>query len=592
VGTKKEEILSEEIAAETSEKEITQVDNNILSMNELIDKIGLLSENKNPYLVSKEVEEIKSIFYSKLKLEENDKPFVQKDKEKQEEVAVVNKELHPLEIKFKSIFNTYRKIKSDFRKNREREEERNLKTKLSIIEDIDNLAKEEESIKTTFEKFRILQEKWRDTGHVPIKDNNNLWQSYHHHVELFYDYIKLNNDLRDLDFKRNLEEKSAICEKAEALMQESSLNRMHNSLQELHEHWKNVGPVRKELREELWQRFQNTSKQLNKKRNDYFLEKKKQDAKKLKSKAAICSEIDNLTSKNIDSHKNWQKITDQCNNLESKWKELGRLGKEDNKIAWRNLKDSLNIFYQKKNKFYKQKKEDSKQIIANKIVICEKAEALQENTDWKETGKQFIQLQEDWKESGFAYPSQSNKIWERFKKACDTFFKARKMHYKNLEKERESALKEKLSILEKLKSFTKSDNPKEDIKKLKVFSNKWKSIGHVPRNQMTINDEFFTLLDSIFEKLGLSKKDLATEHYKNKINSIQGNKKAMTSEQQFIKGKIDALKKEIAQYENNISFFATGQNTKPLLKKAQKQIDNARNKINEFKEKLQLLNKA
>jgi hypothetical protein len=589
VETQKEELSTEESVVNTETKGITLIDNSTLSMNDLIDKISLLSENENPYSVSKEIEEIKSIFYNKLKLEKNEEVVSEETKDIQEEVK---RELHPLEIKFKSAFSAYRKIKSDFRKNREKEEEKNLKIKQSIIKDIDALAKEEESIKTTFEKFRVLQEKWRNTGHVPIKDNNNLWQSYHHHVELFYDYIKLNNDLRDLDFKRNLEEKSAICNKAEALMKENSLNKMHNNLQELHEHWKNVGPVKRELREELWERFQNISKQLNKRRNDYFLDKKKQDSKKLESKEKICTEIDNLTSKSIDSHNKWQEATDQCNKLESKWKALGRLGKEGNKVAWKSLRNSLNNFYNKKNEFYKQKKEDSKQIIVNKIAICERAEDLQENTDWQETGKKFIQLQEDWKNSGFAPASQSNEIWKRFKKACDTFFKARKVHYKDLDKEREGALKEKLSVLEELKSFKPTDNSKEDIKTLKGLSNKWKDIGHIPRDKMKINDEFFTSLNSKFEELGLSKKALATEHYKNKISSIKGNEKAISSEQQFIRGKIDVLKKEIAQYENNISFFGTGKNTEPLLKQAQKQIDNAKSKIEDFKQKLQLLNKA
>ena len=565
----------------------TNTDNNTLSIDELISRVRLLSNNKNPYNVSKEIEEIKSIFYIKLKLKKNEEINPEKNEENQN---IVNTELHPLEIKFKTVFDSYRKIKSEFRKKRAKKEEENLKIKQSIIEDIDTLSKEQESIKTTFEKFRVLQEKWRNTGHVPIKINNNLWQSYHHHVELFYDYIKLNNDLRDLDFKRNLEEKNAICDKAEALLQEKSLNKTHSTLQELHEHWKNVGPVKRELREGLWERFQNISKKLNKKRNDYFLEKKKRDDETLKAKEAICTEIDNLTSQVINSHNQWEKITNQCKILESKWKELGNLGKESNKIAWKKLRDSLNKFYNTKNEFYKQKKENNKQNLANKIAICEKAEALQNNTNWKETGKKLIKLQEDWKNSGFVNASQSDKIWKRFKKSCDTFFKARKIYYKDLDKEREIALKEKLSVLNELNSFNSTNNTKEDIKTLKGFNDKWKNIGHIPKNRMKIHDEFYTLLSLKFEELGLSKKTLAKEQYKNKISAINGNKKAIRREQQFIIGKIDILNKEITQYENNISFFGTGKNTLPLIKQAQKKIDNARNQINDLKQKLQLLN--
>lgn len=572
----------------TISKDITQIDNNTLSMNELIDRISLLSENKNPYLVSQEIQEIKSIFYIKLRIEENEVIVSTKNNENKEKIK---KELHPLEIEFKSVFNAYRIIKSDFRKKKEKEEEKNLTIKQEIIKDIDVLSKEEESIKTTFEKFRILQEKWRNTGNVPIGISNNLWQSYHHHVELFYDYIKLNNDLRELDFKRNLEEKNAIYKKAETLKEEKSLNRMHDSLQELHEHWKNVGPVKKELRQELWEKFQNISKQLNKKRNDYFLEKKRQDAEKLKLKEEICTEIDNLTSRTIDTHHKWKESTNRCNELEAKWKALGSIAKGNNKIAWKNLRNSLNIFYNKKNTFYKEKKETNKQILTNKIAICEKAENLQKNTDWQETTKIFFQLQEDWKRSGFISSTQSNKIWKRFRKSCDNFFQAKKTHYNELNKERESALKEKQSVLEEVKSFKKTNNSKEDIKTLKIFGNKWKDIGEIPVDKKKINKDFLTLLNSKFEELGLSKKALATEQYKNKISSIKGNKKAINNEQQFIREKIDALKRKISQYENNISFFVRGKSTKPLLKQAQKQIDNTKNKIEEFKQKLQLLNK-
>jgi hypothetical protein len=584
-----EQLISEENIENITSEEITSVDINILSIDELIARVSLLSENENPYFVSKEVEEIKSIFYSKLKLEKKEEGTSEEMEESNEEIK---KDLHPLEIKFKSALGIYRKIKSDFRKKKEKEEQKNLKLKKQIIEDIHILTKEEESIKTTFEKFRELQERWRNTGHVPITETNNLWQSYHHHIELFYDYIKINNDLRDLDFKRNLEEKTVICKKAEALMKEKTLNKMHQQLQELHEHWKNVGPVKRELREDLWEQFQTISKALNKKRNDYFLEKKQQDAKKLDNKNKICSEIDSLTIENINSPKEWQLATNQCSVFEEKWKSLGRLSKENNKIAWNSLRASLNNFYNKKKAFYKQKKEDSKQVLANKLTICEKAEALQTNNDWQETGKKFMQLQTDWKNSGFIPASQSNEIWKRFKKACDTFFKARKLHYKNLDKEKENTLKEKLSVFEELKSFKVTDNSKENIKTLKEFSGKWKNLGHIPRNKIKINDEFFSLLNSKFEDLGLSKKALATERYKNKISSIKGNEKAINNEQQFIREKLNNLQKTIAQYENNMSFFSNGKNTEPLLKQAQKKIDKAKTEIEDLIQKLQLLKKS
>ena len=593
----KDKEIIEEVVTTTSSQDST-ANNTDLEIEQVIEKIDLLSQNENPYLVSKQIEELKSIFYIKLKektktqeiiiLEET--PTTVQDESSEEKSKEIT--LHPLEIEFKTSYGKFKKVKFEYRKKRDGQEVDNLKTKQQIIADINKLTQEDESIKKTFEHFRILQEQWKNTGHVPQTENNNLWQSYHHHVELFYDYIKLNNDLRDLDFTRNLEEKTAIYEKAEALLNEKSFNKMHNTLQELHEHWKNVGPVKRELREELWEHFQNISKTLNKKRNDYFLKEKEKDQKKLIQKEEICKKIDTLTLTTITSHKQWEDATNQCSELEKEWKDIGRLNKVENSIAWKSLRTVLNNFYDKKNAYYKQKKEEGKSVLKVKIIICEKSEELQNSTDWQGTGNQLITLQNEWKNAGFSSADQSNKIWKRFKAACDTFFNARKAHYKAMDKEKEGALKEKEELLLTLKEFKASANSKDDIKQLKEFSNQWKKLGHIPRDKMKINDEFFDLINAKFEELGLSKKVLAEEQYKNKVSSIKGNGKAISSEKQFLRLKIDNLKKEISQYENNISFFGKNKSTEPLRKQVEEQIAKANTEIEALKQKLQILNKG
>ena len=598
VNEKKEQEITENLNLSSATEELSPINNADLSIDELIAKIDLLTENRNPYTVSKEIEELKSIFYLKLKAEtkiEKEEEAVTNTtdtKEDSEDIPKEEKTLHPHEIKFKQSYGKYKKIKFEFRKNREKEEEENLKIKKTIIEDIDKITQEDESIKKTFEHFRILQEQWKNTGHVPQTENNGLWQSYHHHVELFYDYIKLNNDLRDLDFTRNLEEKTEICKKAEALLNEKSFNKMHDTLQELHEHWKNVGPVKRELREELWERFQNISKNLNKKRNDYFLEKKEIDMGKLTNKNAICKKIDDLTTETISSHSKWQSITNQCNELEVEWKNIGRLNKAENAIAWKSLRATLNNFYHKKNAFYKQKKEEGNTVLTVKTSICEKAEAIQNSTEWQSVGNQLITLQDEWKNAGFSPADQSNKIWKRFKSACDTFFNARKAHYKIQEKEMEVCFKAKTELLKELKSFQATSDSKADIKQLKEFGNNWKTLGHVPRNKMKVNEEFFSLINTKFEELGLSKNALATEQYKNKVSSIKGNDKALSNEKQFLRGKIENLKKDISQYENNMSFFGNNKSTEPLKKQVELQIEKANTEIETLKQKLQILNKG
>ncbi len=580
--SQKEEISTEKKIIDGVKKEAITIDNNTLSMNELIERVNLLSKNKKPYSVSKEIEEIKSIFYIKLQSENKEKI---QDKNLDNEENNIRPKLHPLEIKFKAVFNTYRKIKSEFRKNKEAEEKKNLKIKKEIIKDIYALSKEEESLKITFEKFRVLQKKWKDTGYVPITENNHLWQSYHHHVELFYDFIKLNNDLRDLDFKRNLEEKKDICNKAQALLQENSINKAHNSLQELHEHWKNIGPVERKQREPIWEKFQTISRKINKKRNDYFIERKKQDSIKLKEKNIITKAINNLSSEERTSHNQWQEATKKCKKLEKKWRDIGSLNTKFNKLAWQNLKDALNNFYRSKNTFYKQQKKTNQQTLENKLTICKKAESLQNSTNWKATTKEFITLQEEWKNSGFSPARQSNELWKRFKIACDTFFDSRKAFYKENEKEKEALLKE-------LKELKSSSDSKKELHKLKEFNLRWNNLALKTNNKTDINAQFLKLLNTKFTKLGLNKKELAIEQYKNKISSLKGNKKAISSEQQFIRNNIASLKKEITQYENNISFFGNGKSTEPLVKQAQQKIDNIKADIEDLKQKIQLLNKA
>ena len=367
---------------------------------------------------------------------------------------------------------------------------------------------------------------------------------------------------------------------------------MHSTLQELHEHWKNVGPVNREIREELWERFQNISKTLNKKRNDYFLKEKEKDKKKLIRKEEICRKITALTSERLTSHKSWEEKTNQCSFLEKEWKDLGRLNKAENSIAWKSLRTVLNSFYDKKNTYYKQKKEEAKSVLKVKIIICEKSEELQNSTNWQETGRQLISLQNDWKNAGFSNADQSNRIWKRFKAACDTFFNSRKEYYKAMDNEKEMALKDKEEILLKLKEFKPSANSKNDIKQLKEFSNKWKKVGHIARNKMKINDDFFNIINDKFEELGLSKKVLAEEQFKNKVSSIKGNDKAISSEKQFLRLKIDSLKKEISQYENNISFFGKNKGTEPLRNQVEKKIAKVNTEIETLKQKLQTLKKG
>lgn len=575
---------------EKQEKKVTEINYNSLSIEDLIEEHEQLLETEKPYSVSKQIDEIKVCFYKKLHSlnnteKESEEEETETDSEKQE------KTLHPLEIKFKQVHNKYRKLKSEFRKNREQDEEKNLKIKQQIIVDIDLLIKEEESIKTTFEKFRTLQNKWKNTGNVPLKENNNLWQSYHHHVEMFYDYIKINNDLRDLDFKRNLEQKTLICEKSEKLLTEKSINSAFDTLQELHEHWKNIGPVVRELREEIWNRFQVASREINKKKNDYFHKKQAIRKNNLKIKSEICKQIIGLSTPLADNHNQWVKLTEELKVLSEKWKKAAPIEKEDLKKSWSEFREINNEFFQNKSAFYKNKKEAISTNLQIKVSICEKAEALSNSTQWNDTGKTLIKLQEQWKNSPFVPNNTSSPIWKRFRKACDTFFNARKSHYKKLDQEKEVNLKEKVAVLKKVNLFSVSDDAKKDIVNLKEFSKQWNSIGFIARDSMKINDEFNKLISSLYNKLKIDKSEKDNIQFLAKTESLKGNKHQLDKEKDFIRKQIESVNKVISQYENNISFFGYGKGTESMKLEVMKKIDNSKKEIETLKDKLSTLNK-
>ena len=389
-----------------------QLDFTSFSLNDLIDKTEELIKVELVHTVSKDIEQLKALFYKKLNEEKSMARTSFLEGGGEESLFVYD---HSLENSFKNIYNQFKQKKALFRKKQEEGYATNLKVKKSIIKEIEALTKGQETIKETFEHFRTLQEKWRNTGAVSPAYNHELWQSYHHHVELFYDFISINNDLRDLDFKRNLTHKSELCEKAESLTNEKSLNTAHSKLQDLHSAWKEIGPVKPELREEVWERFKAATRVIHKKRNDYFLELKEKNLKAAEKKEEICQRIEALFSTPIDSHSAWQKASQSLQELEKEWKGIGRLDKLENKKAWNRLRLVLNDFYQQKNEFYKERKNTLKNEVDKKIALCEKAESLKDSTDWKETTEKIISLQKAWKKTGLFQKGSQKKYGNVFK---------------------------------------------------------------------------------------------------------------------------------------------------------------------------------
>ena len=542
-----------EIELESSDQ-LNDFNETIVDTDKLIDNLKTLIDSNNLLSISKDVENIKAQFYIKLKNTEKDKSDIEK--------------------KFKKIYNQYRLEKNTFRKKIEKEEGNNLKIKKDIISEIIELTNNIEIKKETFNHFKELQKKWKDTGYVNLKYKNDLWQTYNHYVEVFYDYLRLNNDLRDIDFKKNLKLKTKICEKAESLILENSLNKMHESLQLLHEEWKNIGPVKKENREILWQRFQEASKKINKKRNDHYTELKRKDQEKIKLKKEICGKIEAISNKTFKNNTEFNTASNKFNELVEKWKSLGGVNKKDNKHCWKDFREVQNLFYKQKNEFFKKRKENNKKSIQLKSELCNEAKNLENDTNWESSTKKILKLQDKWKKAGHTFGKASDKLWKEFKSSCDKFFNAKKKEQEkiNLETNKKKASKEK--IIKKILDFKLDDNADKNIEFIQVCVINWKNIGEL-KNSYKLEKNFKEVCFDLIRKINISQNEKEKLKQDTYINLIKDNLNEVKKYKQDIKQKITEKKKEIDQYETNKSFFVSNKNNNSI----KNQIDNKIKKL-------------
>ncbi len=574
-----------------SENDIS-IDYNLEDIDRLLSITQDLINRDDILSVSKEIEAIKVAFYKKINIEKQARKesFLNDGGEESEFEPLISSE----EKAFKELLIIFRKKKANKREQIEADYAKNLTIKNNIIVEIETLVSSKETIKDTFDKFKDLQEKWRNTGEVAIGFRNDIWKSYHHQVEKFYDFIKINKELRDLDFSRNYQAKVAICERAESLLQEISIHKMNEELQILHEKWKEIGPVKPELREEIWERFKTASRDLNKKRNDHYLELKEKGIEHLKNKSSICQQIKVLASHDANSHKQWNDLTQKVQELELQWRKEGPIRKEDVKVARKELKDCLNLFYDKRNDFYKTKKQEVSQATSLKLSLCEKAEELNssECENWKERTLQFASLQEDWKKSGYLPKSKSEKIWNRFKAAVDTFYDQKRAFYAQLDEEKNQNLKAKESLLETVKSYTLDNDSDKNKQHIKQFLKQWREIGAIPKNKQEIENTFRKTIDGIYANMKVEKKELEEIRFKDKIDGLKhrSNPDAIDKEKKYLKNKIDSIQKEINLYETNMAFFKNAKGTEQLKQQVLSKIKKNQSIIQSLKEKLKLIN--
>ena len=565
---------------------LEQKDYHTMSLEQLVSEFEKLLNNHKIQTISSHVNEIKTEFNAKFStlLEEKKEQFVTNGGNPVDFYFT-----NDAKKSFNAAFKNYKQAINSYYKEREQILKQNLEERLRIIEDIKGLINVEENINTTYKHFKELQEKWRNTGPIPRDKYNNAWNTYHHHVERFYDFLHLNRDLRDMDFRHNLDQKIKIIERAEELAKEENINHAFRELQVLHKLWKEeLGPVAKEHRETIWNRFSTATKLIHDKRQAYYADLDKAYEKNLERKEAIIEKIKALNTEDTNAHNIWQKRIKELEALREEFFNAGKVPLKVNEATWAKFKDAVRSFNRNKNAFYKTLKKDQYENLQKKRNLIKIAEDNKDSDDFETVTPLMKKIQSEWKQIGHVPRRDSDKIWKQFKNACNYYFDRLHAERKSENQELYDAFDKKKEMLESLKSFEYSDDPEKDIVKLQEKIKAWKAIGFVPHNKRFIDGKFYKAIDAAFDKLKMDKSKVEMIRFESKLENMSDaeDTRLLDNEQNFVRKKIDDLKSEINQLENNLLFFSNVDDTNPMVKDVHKNIANHKKELMSWEKKL------
>ena len=581
--------LGEEIAEELATDEVNKGDLSDKSKQELVAMFAELLSVEPVHTLRKKVEAIKIAFY-KLHRAEVDaarKAFVAEHGEQAEFTPAVD----AAEVELKELFKQYRTKRDAYIADLDAIKEENLKIKLAIIEELKELVNSDETINTTFTKFRELQQRWKDTGVVPQTKIKDLWETYNLHVENFYNFIKINKELRDLDLKKNYEQKISLCEQAEALIMEPSIVDAFHKLQKLHDEWRETGPVANEYKEQLWERFKDASSRINKQHQDYFEGIKGEQTKNLELKTELCEKTEALTEQPFTTRKEWNKASERLLEIQKIWRTIGFAPKKDNTRIYERFRTACDNFFEAKRVFYAGVKSEMEHNLQLKNEICEAAEALQTSEDWKHTTDELIALQAKWKSIGAVPRRYSDQVWKRFRSACDKFFENKAAHFAGVEDQYEQNLKKKEALIEEMVA---ADIKSGGYDMIKDFQRRWSEVGYVPIKQKeAIQKRYKQAVDAMFAVLRGSEHDRSMNRFKERLQSMKGNgaDKRMRAERERLYNKVRQLEQDIALLENNIGFFSKSKNAEAMIGDIREKIAKSKRELQETIEKVVLIDK-
>jgi hypothetical protein len=593
--------IIEDNNAEESEDEtlkdrhaIPMLDYDTLSLQQLVDELEKLVAVEKVMSVKDHIEELKKAFLSEYHhfIEEKKEEFLA---EAQSSETENTEDFHyhlPLKTTFDQLYGQYRDRKNNHFQSLQNNLKTNLETRLALVDELKELIHSPENMSIMLKQFNEIRDRWKVAGSIPKDKYNHVWNNYHFHLENFYDVLHLDREIRDLDFKHNLEQKQKIITRVEELLLEEDIHKAFRELQDLHRIWKEeIGPVSRDIREDIWNQFSDLTKQMHDKREEFYASFREVEASNLEVKQEIIAQLKVLALEKVGTHNEWQAQIEKVEALRNQFFAVGKVPSDVNEATWTAFKIAVREFNKLKNNYYKDLKQEQHDNLLKKQALVDKANELKDSTDFETTTAIFKQIQEEWKTIGHVPRKISDKLWKDFRAACNAYFENLKSQRKDLNSEEVESFEKKKNYLEIMKTFELVGDHKTDLDAIKAHIETWKSFGKVPFSRRYIEGKFNKILDVLFEKLSSSKKSSDISSYGSKLDHLASvDSRKLDGEKIFIMRKIDEVQNDIFQLENNIQFFANADKNNPLVKEVSKNILNRKEELATWKDKLKQIN--
>lgn len=562
-------------------------DDDLKTKEDVMARLTKLAVDETVEISREEIAHLKQRFYAIRKLEQEAELAAHLAEGKEAESFIPS--LDTTEEEFKTLMNTVRERKAAQAAAEEEERNKNLTRKLALIEELNTISADTDNVNRAFPRVKEIQAEFKEIGEVPATEATDLWKNYQGAVEQFYDQLKVNKDLRDYDFRKNLELKTLLCEEAEKLNEEEDIVLAFKRLQNLHDEWRQAGPVAKEVREEIWARFKDASTLVNKKYQGFFEERKARELENEKAKTEICERVEALDFTTLKTYSAWDEMTKQILAAQEDWKKLGFASRKVNNTLFARFRAVCDKFFTLKAEHYREMKDELAANLAKKTALCEKAEALKDSTDWKKTADELVRLQKEWKTIGTVPKKHSDNIWRRFQAACDSFFQSRKANLSESRAAEQVNLKAKREVIAALKEIPLDANRAETMPRVKELQAKWQSIGHVPmREKDKLYDEYRAACDNLYNRLGRDRG--GRSRFEDVINEMGADEQKLYRERERILRAFEIKRNELKTYENNLGFLSSkSKSGDSMVREMERRIQRIKDDLASIEEKIKLI---